>query len=117
MNDQNHPFSRPGTRIATPIRRAPVLALLAALLVTAPLYAGDLSADERQARNLQTLKSPEYYRFMDGVDRMMADGLGFSDSAFEQLNTLFSALKQQDPERYAVIREGYPGVFEHLEVE
>jgi hypothetical protein len=95
----------------------PVLALLAIMLLPFPLHASSMTTDERLERNLETLKGAEYYQFMDGVDRMMADGLGFSDSAFEQLNALFRALKQQDPERYAAIRKGYPGVFEHLEVE
>ena len=96
------------------------LSLMMVLFVAAlagPAYSVELSPEERQARNLEILKSAQYYELMDGLDRMITDGLGFNEAAFEKLNDLFRALKKQDPERFEFIEKSYPEVFKNLDVE
>lgn len=94
-----------------------LMVALSVVALTGPAYAGELSPAERQARNLEILKSDRYHELMDGLDRVITDGLGFNEAAFEQLNQLFLALKTQDPDRFDFIKRSYPEVFQNLDVD
>ena len=99
------------------IWRSFIMVLLSVAAIVGPAYSTQHSPEERQSRNLEILKSEQYYEFMDGVDNLISDGLGFSESAFEQLNDLFRILKQQDPDRFELIRSKYREVFDNLDIE
>ncbi len=98
------------------IRKPLILTLMLALTAAAAASGSQPSEEERLARNLQTLKSDQYYQFMDGVDRLISDGQGFDDAAYNKLNALFSELKRQDAGQFAVFKRDYPEVFKNLEV-